>query len=187
MIPMQPARVVFLLALALAGPVLPQQPDTRLNPAVQQIVDSISQERIAATLKRLEGFGTRHILSAQDDPEHGIGAAKRWIHDEFESYSPRLRVSYEYFSVKKGARRGQVLRDVELSNIIAVLPGTTQKDRFVLVTSHYDSLGQVWKPYTGEDKLVAEAVRYQATRPRPASRRPPARRRRRDAPGTCAR
>ena len=102
--------------------------------------------------QKLEGFGTRYILSAQDDPVHGIGAAKRWIHDELQSYSPRLQVSYQDFSVKKGARRGQVIRDVDLSNIVAVLPGTIDKDRYVLVTAHYDSLALVRKPYTGEEQ-----------------------------------
>ncbi len=146
---------MLCFALALCA----QQPETRLNPTVKQIVDAISQDRIAATLKRLEGFGTRYILSAQDDPSHGIGAAKRWIHDELQSYSPRLEVSYQNFSIKKGARRGQVIRDVDLSNIVAVLPGTTQKDHYVLVTGHYDSVARIWKPYTGEEQTVAEAVR----------------------------
>jgi len=74
-----------------------------LNPMVKQIVESISEQRIAATLKKLEAFGTRYALSAQDDPVHGIGAAKRWIRDELTGYSPRLEVSYQNFSIKKGA------------------------------------------------------------------------------------
>jgi hypothetical protein len=126
---------------------------------VQQIVDGVSEQRIAAMLKKLEGFGTRYILSAQDDPLHGIGAAKHWIHDELAGYSPRLQVTYQDFTIKKGGRRGQVIRDVALSNIVAVLPGTTQKDHYVLVTGHYDSLAQVRKPYTGQEQIIAEAVR----------------------------
>jgi hypothetical protein len=150
---------ILCLAALFAGSLRPQQPETRLNPAVKQIVDAISEERIAATLKKLEGFGTRYILSAQDDPAHGIGAAKRWIHDELASYSPRLQVSYQDFSIKKGGRQGQVIRDVELANIIAVLPGTTEKDHYVLVTGHYDSVALERKPYTGEEQIVAEGVR----------------------------
>ena len=136
-----------------------QQPEARLNPTVKDIVDAISQDRIAATLRKLEGFGTRYILSPQDDPTHGIGAAKRWIHDELQNYSPRLEVSYQNFNIKKGARQGQVIRDVDLSNIVAVLPGTIEKDHYVLVTGHYDSVARIWKPYTGEEQAVAEAVR----------------------------
>jgi hypothetical protein len=137
----------------------PQTPETRINPTVKEIVDAVSEQRMAATLRKLESFGTRYVLSAQDDPAHGIGAAKRWIHDELQSYSPRLEVSYQDFAIKKGARQGQIIRDVELSNIIAMLPGAIHRDRYVLVTGHYDSLAMVRKPYTGEGQLVAEAVR----------------------------
>jgi len=151
--------LILCLAVFFTSGLLAQQPQTGLNPAVKQIVDAISEERIAATLKKLESFGTRYILSAQNDPEHGIGAAKRWIYDEFENYSPRLQVSYQNFSIKKGGRQGQVIRDVDLSNIVAVLPGTTEKDHYVLVTGHYDSLAQVRKAYTGEEQIVAEGVR----------------------------
>ena len=48
---------------------------------------------------------------------------------------------------------------MELSNIIAVLPGSTQKDHCVLVTAHYDSLAMVRKPYTGLEQNIADAVR----------------------------
>jgi len=136
-----------------------QQPETRLNPDVAQIVNAISEQRVAATLKKLESFGTRYVLSPQDDPVHGIGAAKRWIHDELVGYSPRLQVSYQDFTVKKGARRGQIIRDVGLSNVVAVLPGTSEKDRYVLISAHYDSLHQVRKPYTGPEQTIAEMVR----------------------------
>jgi hypothetical protein len=156
---MKRMRSIIPLAALSVCSLFSQQPETNINPTVRQIVDSISEERMAATLKKLEGFGTRYILSAQDDPLHGIGAAKRWIHDELQSYSPRLQVSYQNFGIKKGARRGQVIRDVDLSNIVAVLPGTTQKDRYVLITAHYDTVALIRKPYTGEEQRIAEAVR----------------------------
>src|ERR1700677_4863057 len=129
-------RIVSILGAAaiFAFLISPQTPDTQINPTVRQIVDAISEQRMAATLRKFESFGTRYVLSAQDDPAHGIGAAKRWIHDELAGYSPRLQVSYQNFTIKKGGRRGQVIRDVEVSNIIALLPGTTEKDHYVLVT-----------------------------------------------------
>jgi hypothetical protein len=123
------------------------------------MVGEISEQRVAATLQKLESFGTRYVLSPQDEPTQGIGAAKRWIHDQFQSYSPRLEVSYQNFAVKKGARQGQIIRDVELSNVIAVLPGTIHKDRYVLVTAHYDSVALIRKPFTGEEQSIAEQVR----------------------------
>jgi hypothetical protein len=154
-------RFILILSLAAVAvlPACPQVPDTAINPAVRQIVDAVSEQRMAATLRKLESFGTRYVLSAQDDPVHGIGAAKQWIHDELKSYSPRLEVSYQDFTIKKGARQGQIIRDVELSNVVAVLPGTIHKDRYVLVTAHYDSVALIRKPYTGEEQTVAEAIR----------------------------
>jgi hypothetical protein len=150
---------ILFACLLAAGLAFAQAPETRLNPTVKEIVDSISEQRIAAIEKKLEGFGTRYVLSAQDDPVHGIGAAKRWIHDEMQGYSPRLEVSYQNFTVKKAARQGQIIRDVELSNVVAVLPGTVHKDRYVLVTGHYDSVALIRKPFTGPEQSIAESVR----------------------------
>src|SRR5438105_4247852 len=156
---MKRALSILCVSIVFGRSAFSQAPETRLNPAVKQIVDSISEQRIAATLKKLEGFGTRYVLSSQDDPLHGIGAAKRWIHDELQDYSKRLEVSYQNFTVKKGAARGQVIRDVELSNVVAVLPGTIHKGRYVLVTAHYDSVALIRKPFTGDEQRIAESVR----------------------------
>jgi len=124
---------------------------TRLNPTIKEIADAVSEERIGATMKRLGEFGTRYILSEQDNPTHGIGAAQRWIVDEFKSYSPRLQVKLDPFTAKKGQR---VAHDVDLANVVAVLPGKIDPDRFVVISSHYDSIAARFgpgTPRTGED------------------------------------
>ncbi len=156
------SRVLKLLALSVgaASLSLAQTPSNAINPEVRRIVDGISQERIAANLKKFESFGTRYILSSDDDPVHGIGAAKRWIHGEFKTYSPKLEVSYQTFKVRKGARRGQVLREVELSNVLAVLPGTVDRDRYVLVTAHYDTVNLHRKPQFTDAERAADLVKH---------------------------
>jgi len=130
-------RVLLAFSLYCGMEALAQPPLSRINPAVKQIVDQVSEERIGAIMKKLEGFGTRYIGSEQDSDTHGIGAAQRWIEAEFKSYSPKLQVSLDKFQVKKGAR---VPKDVELANIVAVLPGTVDKDRYVIIGGHYDSI-----------------------------------------------
>src|ERR1700760_450056 len=115
---------VLLLTIALHA----QEPQT-INPRVQETIDAVSEERVAAILKKLESFGTRNIFSSQDDPEHGIGAARKWIYEQFRSYSPRLEVSYDQYKVKKDESRGSRLpTDVDLYNVVAVLPGTSSKE-----------------------------------------------------------
>ena len=73
--------------------------------------------------------------------------------------APVLEVSYQTFRVKKGARRGQVLREVELANVVAVLPGTVEKDRYVLVTAHYDTVNLHRKPQFTDQERLADWVK----------------------------
>lgn len=44
---------------------------------------------------------------------------------------------------KQGER---ILRDVDMVNVVAVLPGVTQPDRRVIVSGHYDSINMIPKP-----------------------------------------
>jgi len=108
-----------------------------INPEVAKITEEIDGKRIEAILKRLESFGTRHVLSSQDDPERGIGAARRWILKEFKSYSPKLEVRFDSYHVKKQDR---IAREMELHNVVAVLKGTVHPEQQILITGHYDSL-----------------------------------------------
>jgi hypothetical protein len=139
------SRCLLLFTALCGSQALAQAPLTRLNPAVKQIVDQVSEERISATMKRLGEFGTRYVGSEQDSETRGIGAAQRWIETQFKSYSPKLQVSLDKFTVKKSQR---LPKDVDLANIVAVLPGTTDKDRYVIVGGHYDSIASKRGPGT---------------------------------------
>ena len=118
-----------------------------VNPRVQTIVDQVSEQRIGEIMKKLESFQTRNIFSADDDPAHGIGAARRWIYDQFKSYSPRLEVRFDSYRVKK---KGRVVRDVELHNVVAVLPGKLNPERQFIVSGHYDSVATLHPLQGGE-------------------------------------
>jgi hypothetical protein len=128
--------VVFLLAAAA----LPAQYKSP-NPQVEKIVSQVSEENIAAILKKLESFGTRNILSTQDNPTRGVGASRKWIYDQFRSYSPKLEVSFDQYKLKKiEGRASRVPRDVDLYNVVAVLPGTTNKEQRIIISGHYDTI-----------------------------------------------
>src|SRR5258707_9563828 len=92
---------ILIVVLLLAPfPASGQTPGKSRNPAVKKIVEAVSQERIAATVRKLESFETRNPLSDFDSPDRGAGAARRWIHEQFESCSPRLQVRYDTSHVK---------------------------------------------------------------------------------------
>ena len=131
-------RTLFLSALFLVPVIGLAQPAPAADPAVQAVVDAVSDERIAATMQRLEAFGTRNSLSSASDPEHGIGAARRWLYEQFRGCSPRLQVRYDTWHVRKQGVR--IVRDTDIVNVVAVLPGTVHPDRQILISAHYDSL-----------------------------------------------
>src|SRR5437763_13715176 len=91
------------------------------DPNVQKIVAAVSAQGISDTMKELESLGTRGDFTDHNLPDTGIGAARRWIHDQMKSFSPRLEVSFDPWKVKK---QGRIFRDVEVVNVVAVLPGT---------------------------------------------------------------
>jgi hypothetical protein len=112
-----------------------------INPNVSKIVSEVSEQRIVATLKKLESFGTRNLLSSQTNPTRGIGAARAWIKGELEGYSKRLQVSYDHYKVKKiEGPASRVPRDVDLYNIVAELPGALHPEQRILITAHYDTI-----------------------------------------------
>jgi len=129
-----------LLSLLLGGLTASAQYKA-VNPQITKIVSEVSEERISTIQKKLGDFGTRNIFSSQDNPTRGVGAARKWIYDQFRSYSPRLEVSYDQYRLKKETTRGtRITDDVDLYNVVAVLPGTTNREQRIIVSGHYDSL-----------------------------------------------
>ena len=93
--------VRWLAGLALTAAAVAQSPPNRLNPAVVKIVEALSEERIAASMKKLESFGTRYVLS-EDAPDGGIAAAQRWLFEEFKSYRPEARGRLRHVRCEEG-------------------------------------------------------------------------------------
>jgi Peptidase family M28 len=109
-----------------------------LNPQITKIINEVSEARIKAIIEKLVSFGTRNTLSDPNDPLHGVGAARQWILEQFQSFSPKLQVRFDKYHVKKQGQR--IFKDVDLYNVIAVLPGKTMPETQVWISGHYDSL-----------------------------------------------
>jgi hypothetical protein len=115
------------------APVVP--PANAIDPRIVKLVDSISEQRLQQLLEKLVSFGTRNTLSDATSTTRGIGAARQWIYDELKRSSPKLQVSFDTHQIPA---RGRITRDVELRNVMAILPGKTP--RRIYVSGHYDSL-----------------------------------------------
>ncbi|HSU33936.1 MAG TPA: M20/M25/M40 family metallo-hydrolase [Bryobacteraceae bacterium] len=150
---------VTLLLVVAAGCLLGDAPPKSINPQIEQIVSQVSKDRIAAIQQRLGSFGTRNIYSSTTDPNHGIGAAREWIAAQLKSYSPKLQVSFDKHHLAKQNTR--MVGNVEIWNVVAVLPGTSEPEQHVIVSGHYDTINMTYK--TGPDgkrELDAEATAH---------------------------
>lgn len=127
--------VVAAMLLAGASGARAAEPDLDLR--IVKLLEQVSAERLQTTIEKLVSFETRNTLSSADSPSRGIGAARQWILDELRAASPRLQVSFDGYQVA-GGQMQRIPRDVELRNVMAVLPG--KSPRRLYVSGHYDSL-----------------------------------------------
>jgi hypothetical protein len=131
------ALLVILIAPAASAQQLIQQ-DQRLF----DIVASASAERIEADIRMLAGFGTRNTLSDTTSNTRGIGAARRWIYDEFNRISAAcggcLEVTYQRTLVKAADNR-RIPQDVFVVNVIAIQRGSVHPNRYVIMSGDIDS------------------------------------------------
>jgi hypothetical protein len=125
------------LAILCSSTASAQQPapsGAEVDPRIEKLVSSISEERLKTLLTKLVSFKTRNLFSDPASPD-GIGAARQWILDELKKTSPKLQVSFDVHTIPAG---GRVTQEVELRNVLAILPGKTP--RRIYVSGHYDSL-----------------------------------------------
>jgi hypothetical protein len=108
--------------------------------AVHDYVAAVSADRIETDIRTLAGFGTRHTLSETESDTRGIGAARRWIHEEFERISAEcggcLEVMYVSDTIS-GERR--IPEPTEVVSVIAIQRGRIDPDRYVMMSGDIDS------------------------------------------------
>jgi hypothetical protein len=126
---------VFLVASTVGRPAFAQTGD--LDPRIINLVGSVSEERLSNLLRKLQSFETRSSLSSTTSTTRGVGAAREWILQEMRSYSPKLQVSFDTYLV---AKQGRILRDVEMRNVMAILPG--RSPRRIYISGHYDTVAR---------------------------------------------
>ncbi len=124
------------IASSDSGAQSPPTPD--VDPVVAQLVAAVDEVRVAQTVKSLAAFGTRQLYSDTTSPTRGIGAAREWVRQQLVAASPRLQVSFDTYQV--AAQGGRLPRDVELRNVVGVLPG--RSPRRIYVSGHYDSVAR---------------------------------------------
>lgn len=144
-------KLLLLLALcfSVSTPVFSQKgkpkPAQKLNPETVKMASEVSAKNIEVSIRKLVSFGTRNTLSEQNDPKRGIGAARDWLFSEFQRISSDcggcLDVQKQTFTqAANPPPRGRFPEATVLTNVYAVLKGTSDPDRVYIVSGHYDSM-----------------------------------------------
>jgi hypothetical protein len=128
--------LVVLTVLMVPGAVLRGQGQAggAIDPRIQKLVASVSEERLQQLLQKLSSYKTRNSCSDPSAPD-GLGPARQWIFDELKRISPKLQVSFDTHLVQ--TVRG-CAGPIEFRNVMAVLPGKSA--RRIYVSGHYDTV-----------------------------------------------
>ncbi len=139
----------------------------------------ISQDRLKASVAALVGFGTRHTLSHQDDPNRGIGAARDWGEQQFRAISAACGECLQIVLPERMIEGDRVPKPTRLVDIVAIQPGTERPNEVVIVQAHIDSRASDPLDFTSDapganddgsgSALVIEAARVLSQHKYPAT------------------
>ncbi|RZF65947.1 M20/M25/M40 family metallo-hydrolase [Sphingomonas populi] len=118
-----PLPPLLSVAILFASPAAAEAPD----PA-----------RLKATVEKLVSFGTRHTLSAPDDPVRGIGAARRWAGAELTHLADACGGCITVANIARTFTGPRAPQGVEIVDVLGFQQGTEPK-RVIIVGAHIDS------------------------------------------------
>jgi hypothetical protein len=119
---------------------LPSNPESDFKKVIQAIQNQVKPDSLHKLLLKLEGFKNRNTASDTVSDSIGIGAARRWVYQQFEQLSSlrenRLQTAYLEFNHNGICSQSGGL----YKNIFTVLPGTdTSNHELVIIEGHIDS------------------------------------------------
>ncbi|GAB2189894.1 M20/M25/M40 family metallo-hydrolase [Sessilibacter sp. MAH1] len=109
-------------------------------PKLYDIAEAVSADRIYGDIETLVGFGTRHTLSDTTSKTTGIGAARSWIYQEFETISKAcggcLEIHYVSDFVEGETR---IPNKTEVVSVVAIQRGAVDPNRMIMMSGDIDS------------------------------------------------
>lgn len=134
-------KLLLAAAAFIACPLAAQEPDPAQN---------VSADRLRQDVEKLVSFGTRHTLSAQDDPRRGIGAAVDWGLAEFRRISADCGACLTVVAPERMVEGNRIPSPTRLRNAVAVQRGTERPNEVVIVQGHIDSRVSDVMDFTGD-------------------------------------
>ncbi|SFW68176.1 Peptidase family M28 [Sinomicrobium oceani] len=131
-------KIQLSLILIFSFVLVSGQTDTR----IYDITNRISAERIEKDIRTLAGFGTRNTFSDTVSETRGIGAARRWIKNEFDKISEGCNGCLDVFYQKDLVTPGdgsRIPHKAWVVNVVAVQKGSRYPNRYIIMSGDIDS------------------------------------------------
>jgi hypothetical protein len=137
-------KKLFLISIlaTISISAIQAQQIVKRDPIIAAYIQEISPDTLSNYVNKLVSFGTRSTLSTTNDPNFGIGAARKWVLGKFNEFAQksggRMTAYLDKWILEADGRR--IDAKVEMENVMAVLKGTDPNDnRIFMVSGHIDS------------------------------------------------
>jgi bacterial leucyl aminopeptidase len=120
------------------GPGNLSNPVPTIDVELKNMMEQVDVNRLRSHVTTLQGFTTRHVNSATNRSDYGIGAARNYISNQFSeiaiSSAGRFVSQIQYFDMSYNGIPTQQ------QNIVGVINGTLPGGGFIVIGAHYDSI-----------------------------------------------
>jgi hypothetical protein len=131
------ATLIVPLGAVAAAPSNSAPPGAQ--PVLRDIVNAVEPANLHKSLEKLVGFGTRNSLSETKSDTRGIGAARRWVKQQFEQISKQCGGCLEVKMLRRRFKGKRAPNGVEIVDVVAIQRGTSDPKRHVVMTAHLDN------------------------------------------------
>ncbi|MES2777705.1 MAG: M28 family metallopeptidase [Bacteroidota bacterium] len=135
-------KTLFLLIAIILVAVAQSQTIIQRDPVIEKMVNEVNSDSLKSYINSMVSFGTRQTMSTVTDKKRGIGAARNWLVDKFNSYAKktggRMTCYVDTTTLQPDGKR--ISEPTNLGNAMAILKGTDPNDdRIFLISGHLDS------------------------------------------------
>ncbi|HET7306227.1 MAG TPA: M28 family metallopeptidase [Gammaproteobacteria bacterium] len=109
------------------------------QPVLHEIVNGVEPANLHNSLEKLVGFGTRNSLSETKSDTRGIGAARRWVRQQFEEISKQCGGCLEVKMLRRHFKGRRAPNGVEIVDVVAIQRGKSDPNRHIVMTAHLDN------------------------------------------------
>ena len=121
----------------------PGTPTTERPPrAVTRALAEVSGARATEDIAAMVAFGTRQSASETESATRGIGAARRWVADQFRACATDARpLDISFIGYTQAPDNRRITRPTEIINVVATLTGSLppSQRQEIWVLAHLDS------------------------------------------------